>query len=37
MTQEWTLPKSYTLKALDDNKLSYKDRFDSTYTFNRVL
>lgn len=37
MTQEWTLPKSYTLKALDDRKLSYKDRFDSTYTFNRVL
>lgn len=30
------VPKSYTLKALNDNTLSYTDRFDSTYTFKRV-
>ena len=30
------IPKSYTLKVLDNSTLSYTDRFDSTYTFNRV-
>ena len=36
MSQEWTIPQMFTLKVLDDNTLSYKDRYDSTYTFTRV-
>jgi hypothetical protein len=31
------IPKSYTLKKLDENTLAYADRFDSTYTFKRVM
>lgn len=31
------IPKSYTLVDLNDNTLSYKDRFDSTYVYKRVL
>ena len=37
MTQEWTIPKNYTLKSLDDKTLSYKDKYDSTYVFSRVI
>ena len=31
------IPKSYTLVDLSDNTLSYKDRFDSTYVYKRVM
>lgn len=31
------IPKSYTLVDLTDNTLSYKDRFDSTYVYKRVM
>ena len=31
------IPKSYTLKTLNENVLAYTDKYDSTYTFNRVL
>ena len=30
------IPKTYTLKILDDNTLSYKDKYDSTYVYKRV-
>lgn len=31
------IPKSYTLKTLDDKVLAYTDKYDSTYTYKRVI
>lgn len=30
------IPKSYTVTALDDSQLKYKDNYDREFTYNRV-
>lgn len=36
MTGDWTIPKVYTVTALDNNKLSYTDKYGQEYIFTRV-
>ena len=36
MTQDWTVPRVYTIKQLDQSKLVYEDRFGETYSFDRI-
>lgn len=36
MTQDWTVPRVYTIKQLDQSKLVYDDRFGETYSFVRI-
>ena len=36
MTQDWTVPRVYTVTTLNDSVLKYDDRFGKSYSFTRV-
>ena len=36
MTQDWTVPRVYTVTMLNDSVLKYDDRFGKSYSFTRV-
>ena len=36
MTQEWTVPRVYTVVTLNDSCLVYKDKFGKSYSFTKI-
>lgn len=36
MTQEWTVPRVYTIMKLNDSSLVYIDKFGKSYSFNKI-
>ena len=36
MTQDWTVPRVYTVTTLNDSLLEYNDRFGKSYSFTRA-
>ena len=36
MSQDWLVPKAYTIKSLSATDLQYEDRFGQTFSFSRV-
>ena len=37
MTQNWTVPRVYTLSVLNDSNLVYMDKFGKQYSFKRTI
>ena len=36
MTQEWTVPRVYTITMLDNTDLVYEDKFGKSYSFKKI-
>ncbi|MBQ6956748.1 MAG: hypothetical protein IJP80_09065 [Bacteroidales bacterium] len=36
MTQDWTVPRVYTITELNNNSLKYTDKFGKTYSFTKT-